>query len=278
MTEGLLPRDDWAPGVCIYCGERRKLTKEHVFPDWIRNILPRKSGRHTLRFVDKASARAEDIQTLKKIDGDPGSLRIRRVCGVCNGGWMSTLQQKAKPIITALVMGEGDTLTSAQQRIIAGFVAMTVVINDYKHPEYVAISAIERQILRATGTPPRSWWIWLGRYAGGGDFTSYRATYSWPLSSQARICNSQVTTYTIGKTVFQAMSFGHPRAEDPPFVEAMYAMTNNLVQIWPPKEEDVRLPEHILAQEVNMTAYAISFALLRLAGDTRREWKVPQLW
>lgn len=82
------------PGRCIYCGGLG-LSKEHIFADWLRDYIPRDATEHSMAVTIQWPHMADT--RLESKTGDTHARRIRKVCVACNGGWMSELQQAAKP-------------------------------------------------------------------------------------------------------------------------------------------------------------------------------------
>lgn len=155
---------------CIYCGGAG-LTKEHLYADWLREYIPRELDEHrtasTITFPHKSETKVRH-QT-----GDTHAKRLRRVCLKCNGGWMSDLQQVAKPHLVPMLEGRRTALSRNAQKIIAAWATMTAMTAEFVDDEMVAVPQIERDYLRETHLPPRSWRIWIGRYARSGMAKRY---------------------------------------------------------------------------------------------------------
>ena len=83
------------PGRCIFCG----VTQEHMWANWLRSYIPRELTRHATS-VEKVHPRNTE-QNIQTRTGDPHSRRIKCVCRACNNGWMSRLQENAKPFLGA---------------------------------------------------------------------------------------------------------------------------------------------------------------------------------
>ena len=95
------------PGVCVFCG-KSSVTKQHVWPDWMKAVVPRGTGDH-LQFsasVEMDDARIVNVRPVFTPHRGPvGSAKIRRFCKSCNSGWMSKLEAAAKPILVKLITG-----------------------------------------------------------------------------------------------------------------------------------------------------------------------------
>ncbi len=97
--------------------------------------------------------------------GDPHSRRIRCVCRACNTGWMSRLQEAAKPFLVPLLLGHATSLHRRAQKVIATWVAMKVMVDEHVRRAMIAIPYAEREYLRTKLIVPPHWRIWLGRHA-----------------------------------------------------------------------------------------------------------------
>jgi len=61
------------------------------------------------------------------------SFRLKKICKACNGGWMSELEQSAKPIILALIDGQRDlgSLSADERYTLARWVGKTAIIESH---------------------------------------------------------------------------------------------------------------------------------------------------
>src|SRR5579863_3278397 len=152
-----------APGRCIFCGGFG-LTKEHLFADWLRDYIPREMRSHVSRvaLIDPPSKRQVAEQ---RHNGDFHSRRIRCVCGTCNNGWMSRLQNSAKPLLAPFLLGDPTTLHKRAQRVVATWTAMTVMVGEYASRECIAIPQTDRDFLMGERQPPPHWRIWIGAHS-----------------------------------------------------------------------------------------------------------------
>src|SRR3954451_16688343 len=93
---------------CIFC-ERSGMSKEHVFSDWINDVLP-PDGTHNrirIRGFDAAGGTASPFHDVTAHrQGGPAKLTARVVCQRCNSGWMSKLQARAKSVLIPLINGK----------------------------------------------------------------------------------------------------------------------------------------------------------------------------
>jgi hypothetical protein len=105
---------------CAFCPKTAKLTGEHIFSDWMNLILP---GKKRFRRYDPDGSNLEwpapDL-----------NLKANVVCGDCNNGWMSRLEDEhAKPAMTDLVLGKQHIpIPQSRANSVALFAFKTAVI------------------------------------------------------------------------------------------------------------------------------------------------------
>jgi hypothetical protein len=86
----------------VFCRRDVPLTAEHVFPKWTQPYLldaEGELGTHT-RVTIRAGQGATDERSHR---GRPATATVRSVCGDCNNGWMSRIEQEAKPRLLAML-------------------------------------------------------------------------------------------------------------------------------------------------------------------------------
>lgn len=107
---------------CIFCGSTAKLTREHVFPQWLREVFPDLGEADYLRRLVTFS-RDESHQR----PGRTFDVVVRDVCEECNNGWMSALEEQARPILTPMLRDEPRTLTAPEQHVVATWPTKTML-------------------------------------------------------------------------------------------------------------------------------------------------------
>src|SRR3954451_18649741 len=126
-------------GRCIFCGGGR-MSKEHVWADWIGDILPPPAppfGSRPLSLSQKGYSEGGRLFLEEQMpkQGDFGSKKIRKVCKKCNSGWMSRLQNKAKSLLIPLLEGEDCEIPPQEMVTIASWVTMTTMVAEFLQPE-----------------------------------------------------------------------------------------------------------------------------------------------
>jgi len=167
------------PYLCFGSG----LTREHVWPEWLKQYIPRthKTTFHQVKVVySREPGKPVENERYSKghltRQGDPASQRLRVVCKKCNTGWMSRLQQKAKPIMLPLINDEWRELDVDSQRILAAWITMFTMVIEFAHPMTAGVTAEHRRLFLNNQQPLPTWLIYFGTFQGkdwSGDFNHW---------------------------------------------------------------------------------------------------------
>ena len=103
---------------CRFCrATDRKITREHVWPDWLRDYLP--------PFDEDADIERWSPGTSRQGWSQPFlATTVRAFCDGCNSGWMADIEAAAKPIVGPMVIGQPTELDAGAQQIVASWVAL----------------------------------------------------------------------------------------------------------------------------------------------------------
>jgi hypothetical protein len=107
---------------CIFCGAPPPLTDEHVWSQWLAIDVPELGG-----FGTEITGIVGAPESLRRQRRKASSLKPKVVCAACNNGWMSRLQQSAKPYLLPMIRGEECTLDAPGQEIVAAWLTMTAM-------------------------------------------------------------------------------------------------------------------------------------------------------
>jgi hypothetical protein len=231
--------------LCIFC-DGYPVTKEHMWPDWLRNYIPRAKSKFYSRSGILFRSRTDAKIVLHH--GDPHSGRIRCVCRTCNSGWMSVLQSRTKPILIPLLRGDRYSLRKREQGILAAWVTMFAMVAEFRlrSGDLAAISKDERRRFMETQRPLHNWKIWIG--AIGDENWKGRYTHTTlPVYSSGEIVkrtnntvpipNTQTTTFVVNKLYVHAISSSvvdlHKQQISTRLVQRIWPLTKTIK--WPPR-------------------------------------------
>lgn len=119
---------------------------------------------HRLTAVDRRTN--TKISTSKIIKGDLRGRKLRVACEQCNNGWMSHLQNQAKPILLPMMLGTKAVLSPDEQSIISAWMAMFTMVFEQMDPDSAAITKEEREKFKAEKRAQENWLIWIAPYSG----------------------------------------------------------------------------------------------------------------
>jgi hypothetical protein len=209
-------------GTCIFCGKPGKMSREHIWGDWLKAFVPPKMNKHNFHAqrINKPGATPSATTMLKA--GDPLRAKVRVVCASCNNTWLSQLQQQAKPHLIPLIQGQRTALGSTAQERVAAWCAMATMTAEFIDPDphSIAVSPADRDWLMQNRTAPPGWRIWIGNYRRKNWIPRW-VHFTFPMLEAHEMPaqndpippypNTQATTFTVGQLYVHAMSSAYPK-------------------------------------------------------------------
>lgn len=193
-------------GKCVFCGGGG-LSKGHVWPDWIDNILPRTATHHEQE-IGKFNTFQPTVPgpeySRRLAQGHARTRKPRNTCRDCNGGWMSVMEGRARPCGARLIAGIPQLLDLHDQDAIANLLTLISMRLEFLG-HMSAISDRERQLFRNRHEPSDHWKIWIAEFMGDDSDQHWSRTYAAQMESKPtdkvgpEYCNVRVTTLVIGK-------------------------------------------------------------------------------
>lgn len=219
---------------CIFCG-RTADSIEHAWPQWLTAKFVSNGTMHSQIGPDAA----EKSWPIKRPE-----VRIRCVCEVCNGGWMSSLEQRAIPIITPMLAGSNYTLEAGDCKSLSLWAVKTAMVLEPINPAVPAgFSDLDRTLLSAKEIIPAFTRVWIAKCQEWPTiYTESRA-----MSTGDRAISGRATTIAFGHFAIQVLRIVVPDTVDPGTnitVEERDAQSWNeaAVQIWPPRSLRISWP------------------------------------
>ena len=176
---------------------------------------------------------------------DP-ELKVKTVCGVCNNGWMSTLESENIPIIGEMVEDRPITLNADQQKLVAAWSMKTAMVGDSmkgRNAPNKFYTRDECRGARESRTIPPLTLMWIGRTDGmhlwnrGTDFTLNHAEGN-------RLATVIAATIVAGHFVTQVVTV-HMNQQGKVLADLPCKFgdwVEKLIQIWPTQQSIVHWP------------------------------------
>jgi hypothetical protein len=187
------------------------LTHGHVWPDWLKNILPTTSTHHeaiTGYFATFEPEAPGPPKTKEQRQGPARARKPRNTCKKCNSGWMSGIEDDAIAVATPLIKGDDFQLTSEGQQTLASFLCLITMRLQFLGPMR-PIPAEDRIFLKEHLEPPPIWAVWIAKYTGKEPDEHWSRFCALQVVSQddstpadkmgPHYCNTQTTTLVMGK-------------------------------------------------------------------------------
>jgi hypothetical protein len=235
---------------CAFCGHLRPLTKEHIWPDWLRGVFPSlETPAHIFGVVgDKDSWYYQKRPAFSR--------RAKIVCGECNNGWMSRLEMTAAPLITPMLTGERKVaLNLGEQATVAFWIVKTAMTMQLSHPTRRpdAIPDDQYRFVFGEQRPPDTCQVWIGACSHEdrppnvplaqvgrcriGPLIRFRPVDIAPDEPTRR---AYVATMSIGNLAMQVFGHQYPTSQ----VQLRYPdlAGSALIQIWPALATDAEWP------------------------------------
>jgi hypothetical protein len=163
--------------ICIFCQAETTMSREHVFPDWLRSAFPELAGDDIA--ISLTGETPEGVKSQSDWKGDLLGTTLRRVCPSCNHRWMSRLEERTKLLLLPLVQGRNATLTPADQILLATWATKTVMIGEFVGEATPVFADEDRAVVMDNDRPPAQTQVILAAYEGRGlPLALYRCVYA----------------------------------------------------------------------------------------------------
>lgn len=239
---------------CIFCGQRRKLSREHVVPQWVSRVLS-KDPRGWPAPIRGYRQDREGNVTRTFVGSKVVELVMRRVCKVCNEGWMEQqLERPSQPILGPMLAGQAVTLDPAAQSLLAAWMAKTAMVYGYTTSPVMELAPDWLTHMYQRQRAPDTWHVWIATYIGSRPVFSHHAdiTLSFPDDSPGTP-HGVLMTLVIGYVAFKVLGvYGGTPSDPGPEVMA---------RLWPPPDTptDLSWPPPGYLDETPLPAFANLF-------------------
>ena len=228
------------------------MSRQHVIPQWVSKVLaedprgwpnPFRVQRH-YGGVPVGSFGASKVI----------NLITKRVCKVCNEGWLEQLvEHPTQPILDPMLRGREAPLDLAEQSMLAAWVAKTAMEFRYAltPPEPVAAEWLTEMYEHQLA--PETWYIWVTSYQGYRPvFAQHNdITLSFPVASvqdgSLTTPHGVLVTLVVGYVAFKVMGI---KAGTP-----SYAGTDAWFRLWPLGNETFIWPPQRHLDEISLPGF-----------------------
>lgn len=219
--------------VCSFCGGAGRQSKEHAVPQWFAKLKP-----------ETASVRVEgEHRNLRKWDivTDEVDIKVGGCCIDCNTGWMSQLEDEAKPFLLPLLAGNEIELTPDSQETIATWAVKTCMVLEFSGAasRVKFFTQNEREALGRERRIPSSTAVFLAGYRGRHAFRASECPLVF--SEAGHKFDGYSATMVFGALVLQVFTFRSSPGER--VFQISGSFENTEIQIWPTRDVLIWPPE-----------------------------------
>ena len=212
---------------CMFCSEKAS-TREDAWPVWLMNRFPISS---TARIDAQRGGR-----TLGNWPAAKPKLQVKWLCASCNNGWMSKLENEAKPVLESILDDKLKDIDASDQSTLARWAVKTTMVLDAidsNRPWFY--SEDERKMMRAALAVPQRTSVWIAKCVNQPNI--YSAAKSLRTAPGDDGVHAFVTTMAFGSLALQVVSIKTPAAI-PENIAVTYDLREGpwdqtLVQMWP---------------------------------------------
>jgi hypothetical protein len=239
---------------CAFCPSTAKLTAEHLWSEWINDLLP---GRKLFKQRD---ARGQIVKTWV---GKDFNWKAKVVCGRCNNTWMGDIEnQHAKTALSDLIIGKSDVpIDSARARSIALFSFKTAAVFDLISSNHAPFfRRDERYAFKDSLDIPTNVKMWMGAFSPGGRGDVHTG-YLKAATSPAEYIQCHVCIFSAEHFVFQLLAARTSRRFFP-----ILGFEKLAVPFWPRFEECVWPPPYTLKTAREFDAFSLRWKRVTFLG------------
>jgi hypothetical protein len=132
------PRVPYAKGrkLCIFCGAPAD-SEEHIMPKWAHPLLPPATAHRRFAGVRRIESGIMSHDKFYRRQGPTYTMRIPRVCTICNNTWMSDFEQSVRPALERMILGKRTFLPLEMRERLARYLTYKMLLLDYLTEETV---------------------------------------------------------------------------------------------------------------------------------------------
>lgn len=231
---------------CVFCGAKdRKISKEHVFPKWLRRFIEGGEEGQVRRSRIHSTSDGEIVRAESWPEA-PIDWQVAAPCQECNQGWMEEIEREARPVLVPMLKDERAALGPVEQNTLARWITLRLMMAQHAYPAERRRAIRPEQYERfysARELPPATQ-TWMARYSGAGPWpTNYTHREMFIATDTSGEPNAYITGFSVGYVAF--VVWGHYVA-DGATVHLGEGMRPYLTPIWPALDEAFWPPPGLL--------------------------------
>lgn len=244
-------------GQCIFCDYVGVLHKEDALPKWVgRAVHAAMPPQGKWEATRVASRTGKPTRQHTKVVGNPSAVKLPLVCQEnCNGGWMSRLENKTKPILEPMIADSPTALSAGDRFVLATWLTKTALVHELIEDDSRVATDEDRRWFGKRQEPlPRSEML-LARYEGTLAAVFHtRRTIILRNVRDPKVADSvyaQLFTLVIGTVVLQAIIPKQPTPTSGRFTREPSSLH---VTLWP-GETSVAWPPAASLDDENLASF-----------------------
>jgi hypothetical protein len=160
------------PSACLLCGDdSERLTKEHVFGEWIAQYIDTKGTSTRQRFKTDWQTGREETDVAHTMPLRLDQWEVRCLCKVCNNEWGSRLEGRMKRFAGPLIDGTAATLTVEQATTLATWACRAMLVHGLFIGTGIDVPVVPSSIRNENRPPVASEGVTLGVWILTSDAT-----------------------------------------------------------------------------------------------------------
>lgn len=186
--------------ICIFCRQQKKMTNEHIFPQWLQEHL----GVQQEVLYIYSSDSEEPKRTLiydKYLNG--------RVCKNCNTGWMSNIEHSVKPILISMLDCVAPIYISTDQSMILAWWVYKTALTLHSASPYDSVIPQQHYELALQQIAPAGFMIAIAYCANKTEKPAWIQNQNWaglsrfiqPNELESQVKNTYRITFGFGNFV-----------------------------------------------------------------------------
>jgi hypothetical protein len=142
---------------CVFCGaDDTRLTDEHVWGNWLTSAV---SHPPTQAYSERVTVSGEQQRWKQPVFAQ----KVKIACARCNNGWMSQIEEQAKPLVAPMANGTTTRLKPRHQARLATWAALKALVAEHQsRASERFIPAAHYREFYGTKRPLETMRIWLG--------------------------------------------------------------------------------------------------------------------